>query len=190
MNDNKSEVVARLNIMRTVLDLFPHGEKPSTDAGVQKYIQLTMDIPLPEFERCMDEAAASSRFFPTVADVRGIYNKTRPDNPALGLPTKEEAWGSVQRAIAGVGFYGTPSFRHPLVEKAVHNMGWRDLCLSENQDVMRSNFFRVWDELVRRETEIRSYLPGTQKQLATNGIHGLIAQTVKQLAVNGNDDNG
>lgn len=62
-----------------------------------------------------------------------------------------EAWLEVRKKIMGVGSYGTPTFKESLIQKAVEIMGWRNLCLSENQMADRAHFLKIYDTLINRE---------------------------------------
>lgn len=180
MEPNHSEVAARLAILGSVWEMYPHSQRPSRE-GLQKHVELTIDIPILEYKRCLDEAAARSEFMPMPKAVRDIYQNTRLDNPLLGIPTADEAWGEVKKALRQVGYTGTPEFSHPLIDRIVRNIGWRDICMSENESVMRSNFMRMWKELEGREAEVQSYMPKTRKQLENSGVKNLISATAKQL---------
>lgn len=62
-----------------------------------------------------------------------------------------EAWLTVQNAIMSIGSYGKPKFANPLIQNSVNILGWRNLCLSENQIADRAHFFKIYDTLVSRE---------------------------------------
>ena len=46
-----------------------------------------------------------------------------------------------------------PKFKDPLIQKAVDIMGWKELCLSENQVADRAHFMKIYDKLVERKCE-------------------------------------
>jgi len=49
------------------------------------------------------------------------------------------------------GVYGTPKIEDELIMEAIKGIGWRDLCTSQNPDVIRGQFRRIYEELVERK---------------------------------------
>jgi len=62
-----------------------------------------------------------------------------------------EAWAEVLGAIRIVGSYGSPKFSDSLIKKAVNCIGWRHLCLSENIEIQRAHFLKIYESLSKRE---------------------------------------
>lgn len=77
----------------------------------------------------------TSRFFPTIAEIRERAVKNRVD-----LPTPELAWGIVYRAIQRFGAHRVPEFDCDEIQEAVKAIGWKNLCLSENEVADRARF--------------------------------------------------
>ena len=67
--------------------------------------------------------------------------------------TSGEAWLVVKQAFSSIGSWGMPKFKAPLIQKAVDIMGWKELCLSENQVADRAHFMKIYDKLVERKCE-------------------------------------
>ena len=86
--------------------------------------------------------------FPTTNIVAYIREYALIDE---SIPTPEEAWGEVIKAIARYGYCGKPEFSSPLIANAVECIGWRDMCMSENIGVERAHFMRAYSNLVKRE---------------------------------------
>jgi len=71
------------------------------------------------------------------------------------LPAAPDAWAEVLRAIRNFGIYREAEALEslsPLAKKAASAIGYRDLCLSENIDVIRGQFRMAYEALERRET--------------------------------------
>jgi len=67
----------------------------------------------------------------------------------------EDAWAEVLRAIRNFGSYReTEALEslNPLTRKAVNAIRYKDLCLSENIDVIRGQFRMAYETLEKRET--------------------------------------
>lgn len=90
----------------------------------------------------------TSKWLPTIAEIRAAAVEVRngPKRPAV------EAWGDVVAAIRFVGSYQPePPFADPLVAEAVRLMGWRNLCLGDNDVADRARFCELYDGLQTRE---------------------------------------
>ena len=110
-----------------------------------------------------------SQWFPKVSELRSA--SARLIRPAACDPM--EAWGAVLAAIRSVGFYGSPEFDDPLTALVVRQMGWRDLCMSEDATADRARFVDAYARQAQREHS-RAVLP-----LALQD--GAMAENVKQL---------
>jgi hypothetical protein len=71
----------------------------------------------------------------------------------------EEAWGKVVLEIGRTGFYGEPKFDDPAIARAVHIMGWKDLCNTPNREmgVTRAHFYRTYEACRKRATMTETY---------------------------------
>lgn len=67
-------------------------------------------------------------------------------------PDPFEAWKMVTDEIRRVGD-NTPSFKNPLVQKAVEFVGWRDINFSENPEWIKSQFTKAYEQLVARQKQ-------------------------------------
>ena len=66
-----------------------------------------------------------------------------------------EAWGEVQKAISQYGYYRQEEALEsltPIVREAVKRLGFRGICLDENQDAVRAHFFKIYSSLIERKT--------------------------------------
>lgn len=131
--------------IRKLLAAFPHANASEETLGV--YVQYLADIPLDHLKVVVDQVIMESEFLPTVAKIRERY---------IGMITPErlsasDAWGLVLKQIVRVGHIGTPAFDDPVLERVVKGMGWRDLCLSENQMADRAHFIKLYNESADRQ---------------------------------------
>lgn len=70
----------------------------------------------------------------------------------LAFLSSSEAWEMVLKEMGRVGgAYGSPNPPSALVKKAIDGIGWKDLCLSENVDVIRGQFRKIYEQLVERK---------------------------------------
>ena len=119
-------------------------------------------------QQAMLTAATRTQFYPTPSLVLecAVELTTAPKRTGL------DAWGDVKRAIAEHGFYHPPdgkqilsastsewTFEDVLVGKIVAALGWRELCLSENEMSDRARFCDAYEIEQRRAAE-SGRLPG------------------------------
>ncbi len=107
------------------------------------YFDVLRDLP---FEACRDEAkrlVKQSQWFPSAAQIRkGVCRYA-----GLLAPSSEQAWFEVTENVRKVGIYGQVEWSNAIVGEAVKAIGWRDICMSENQGVLRAHFFKVYEKL-------------------------------------------
>ncbi|MEN4013960.1 MAG: replicative helicase loader/inhibitor [Bellilinea sp.] len=120
--------------------------KPET---VRVYLKLLADLPDELLEEASLAHIAQSAFFPTIAELRTsaceILDRRDP------IPTGLEAWSEVEDQIRDIGYTGQPRFAHPLTDKLVNSMGWRNLCHSENLVADRAHFLAAYEQIRHRE---------------------------------------
>lgn len=138
---------------------YPRYELP--EGTVHVYAGLLSDIPADALEAAARQLMVESKFFPSIAEWRekaldlmtGIYQ----------IPSSAEAWEEVMQQINKVGHNTSPEFSHPVIRKAVDCFGWKTLCMSESIEFDRSQFFKVYEILVKRAKDIMSLLPESRK---------------------------
>lgn len=84
-----------------------------------------------------------------------------------------EAWGMVLRAIHGFGFYDEAKALESLPEnvaQVVRWMGWRELCHSDNVDVIRAQFMRMYDTQTTRQRDLDLMPPDVRKLMDEVGV--------------------
>jgi hypothetical protein len=108
-------------------------------------------------------ATLENPFLPMPAVFRGMAAQITGPN----IPPAPDAWAEVLRAIRNFGSYKEPealASLNPLTRKAVEAIGYRDLCLSENIDVIRGQFRMAYEALEKRET-MDAKTPQSLKQI-------------------------
>ena len=95
-------------------------------------------------------ATLENPFLPMPAVFRGVAAQiTGPD-----IPTAPDAYAEVLRAIRNFGSYREKEALEslsPLVKKATMAIGWKELCLCEEPDVIRGQFRMAYEALEKRE---------------------------------------
>jgi hypothetical protein len=107
------------------------------------YFDVLKDLP---FEACRDEArrlVRSSQWFPPAAVIRrGVC-----EHAGLLSKSADRAWHEVSVAVKDVGIYGQTEWSDAIIGEAVRTIGWREVCMSENQGVLRAHFFKIYEKI-------------------------------------------
>jgi hypothetical protein len=134
---------------------------------VSVYVSNLDDISYEDGRRAVDNLLRTSDFFPSLAALR---------REALGVagllsPPREQAWLEVEMGMRTKGRGVKIEWSHPAIETAVRTMGWTNMCLSENLDVVRGQFFKVYDSISQRN----------DREAQTGHIAELVAKPVFEL---------
>ncbi|NMA64746.1 MAG: hypothetical protein GX957_00695 [Clostridiaceae bacterium] len=106
-------------------------------------------------EAAVKKLVCESPYPPTIADIR----KAAADVSSPKLQSASDAWGEITSAIRNYGWYnvvGALDSMSPLTRKVAKIMGFRELCLSENQMADRAHFLKLYETLERREKADRA----------------------------------
>jgi hypothetical protein len=123
---------------------------------LQLYRLHLLDFGFAQGIQAVTALACTSRFFPTVAELREALVEAGDPDP---LPDADQAWAEVA-AAARNGLYGRPWFSHPAVHQTVKAMGGvHELALSDNLMADRAHFLRLYD-ICKRRAERAKVLPG------------------------------
>ena len=106
-------------------------------------------------------------FAPKVADIREAYFDMA--TPPEAQMTPQEAWSYIERAIGKSTYYAQESFDAlpPILKKCTSPDQLHTLATDENYNsgVESSNFFRTYNELLRREKEFNQLSPTVQQMV-------------------------
>ncbi len=128
-------------------DNFPVTEKAQFDI----WYEMLRDLDYRVTMIAVKELIATSVFPPKIAEIRrGATQILHPTQ------TSTEAWEEVTRAVRRHGSYGEAEAlaqMSPIARRVVKSMGYRELCLSENQMADRAHFLKLFEVL--RDKEVR-----------------------------------
>jgi len=153
---------------------FPSMQEKDMRPTANLWSEMLSDIPFDIAKAALIKVLATARFWPTVAEIREAAASIA--NP--GILTPAEAWGQVIKAVQEFGYYRSGEGMATLdqtVQKAVKAFGgFREICMSENIDVTRAQFMRIYEQYASREKEmavlpesVKTFLGGTVKSLPT-----------------------
>lgn len=131
-------------------------------AGV--YEQMLADLEYAPAMAAIQRIAAVHRFptiLPSIADIReATLTMTHGERRPGG-----DAWGDVLAEVHRVGSYRTPQFADPVTARCVQQLGWQEICLSENQVADRARFVELYDQLAQtvRRDDLTRDLPAVAR---------------------------
>jgi len=147
---------------------------PDADS-IKIWYSLLKDLQYTVLNAAIQKYISLNKFPPTIADLREIATTIC----AGDLPDWGEGWEKVLQAIRRFGFYRESEALQTmdeLTQTCVKRLGWRNLCLSENNNHDRANFRMIYEQLAER-TKKEAVLPIS----LNNTIKQLNASTVKQI---------
>lgn len=156
---------------------------PTKDT-IRAYFECLHDLPAKELKEatlhCISENGR--KFPPTIGELRAAVLELR--KASVNLPSPYEAWQEVLRQMnINGGENGKPVWSHPLVERAVNILGWRNLRMSENQVADRAHFTETYEQLVARISMEEMLLPEVRAFIESKGGKLLLSPLtqIKQL---------
>lgn len=133
---------------------------PNEQAMILWFNQLS-DIPYNVAETALNKWVAVNKWSPRISEIRETaWNIIHSEVLPWG-----EAWEQVLRAVQKYGYYrereAMATFPE-LTRRAVKNLGFQNICLSENIATERANFRMIYEQLAER-TQQTEVLPDTLK---------------------------
>lgn len=123
---------------------FPSARIDSRTVSV--YVRNLVDLDYASGHEAVNNIVRTADFFPSIASIRHEILSVN----GLMSPPKEQAWLEVEMSMRRIGRNGSVDWSHPAISEAVRTMGWVNMCLSENIDVVRGQFFKVYDSISGR----------------------------------------
>ena len=131
-------------------------------------------------------ATLENPFLPMPAVFRGMALQVTGQT----IQSAPDAYAEVLRAIRNFGSYKETealASLKPMTLKAVKAIGWKDLCLSEEPDVIRGQFRMAYEALEKRESmDLRT--PQSIKDVIANMDRRFIPAPTQEDVQKANDD--
>jgi hypothetical protein len=136
-----------LRVLKLLGDVFPSYQLSSS--AVEVYVRLVSDLPGLVLEQAALDHISRSTFFPSIAELRSTaFSIIEAADP---VQNEYDAWADVQEEIHKLGYCNPPQFDNPITAQVVDQLGWRDLCLSENPVADRAHFVQAYRALAEGE---------------------------------------
>ncbi len=124
------------------------------------YRQFLLDLPYAAGDAAVVRLIATwkptaAQRWPSIADLRAAIAEQLAGRRMLGA----EVWGEICRLVRRYGAHRTPGVDFevgdPVVAAVISEIGWRELCLSEERVADRARVIELADQLGARETTDR-----------------------------------
>lgn len=122
--------------------------------AVKMWYKFLGDLPCDLATACIEKYIATNKFPPTIADIR----ETVADM-TLNATDWSQSWKTVSKCISLYGLAGWSDASAEMDDtttEAVKRMGWRNLCMSNNQTADRANYRMVYEAVVKERKDTLS----------------------------------
>lgn len=136
---------------------YPASKMLEDNASMDFWYMMLRDIPYDTAENAVMEYICTNVYPPNIAEIR----KLCMERMKAPVPSYDEAWGAVQKAISNYGRHNPQEAFESMDEltaEVVKNMGWSRLCQSENPAADRANFREAYEAKAAAKQN-RSQLP-------------------------------
>lgn len=155
---NKQEMLKIFSIFNVCYPKFMESGKEEIMLNV--WYELLKEYPYELVMLSAQKHIKTSKFSPTIHDIiEGIT-----EYETVGKIDGMAAWGMVVKAIRNYGYYRQVEALKSMpqdVANIVENMGWQNLCMSENDMADRAHFIKAYDMNIKREKDV-ALMGGTQ----------------------------
>lgn len=134
------------------------------DLKVHVWHEMLGDLDYSIASMAIKKLIMQNTFPPAIAEVRKAAAVLTGPEQVAG----SEAWGEVTRAIRNYGYYREEealASMSPITAQLVRYMGWREICLSEEPEILRAHFLKMYDQIIAREQEKQLLPPAMQAEI-------------------------
>lgn len=131
---------------------YPRESLLPNDEALELWYRQLCDLQYGVAEAALNKWVATSKWSPTVADLRKNAIEIKLGN--------QQDWGEGwERVLKAIRKYGTYDGKRALEEldeisrECVKRLGWYNLCMSEHMTTDRANFRMIYEELAARRKE-------------------------------------
>lgn len=133
--------------------------------SIKVWFKFLEDLPCDLATLAVQKYIATNKYPPTIADIRETVA-----NMMVGSPDWSESWRQVMKLIS---LYGLPNeakayeAMDDTTREAVKRLGWKNLCMSQNQTADRANYRMVYEAVIKDQKASLS-LPDNLKMKLSN----------------------
>lgn len=138
------------NFAMALRTYYPKEQILPNQQAMELWYRELKDIPFGVVEVALRKWVATNKWSPSIADIREMTAGIVNGDPM----TWGESWEKVMTAIRRFGSYNKSealASLDPLTRKCVENMGFTELCMSENIMADRAHYQRIFETMSKRE---------------------------------------
>ena len=147
MNNKEFSVFA--NLLRTA---YPKEKILPNREAVELWYRLLADIPYQAADLFLQRWVATHPFSPAISEIReGVASLSGRSVPDWGM-----GWREVLTAVSRYGYMNEPKALEslsPVTRAAVERLGWKNICLSDEEGMIRAGFRQCFEAAARRARE-------------------------------------
>jgi hypothetical protein len=187
MRTSKEEAIAKM--LATFLAAYP--QTKMNPSGLVLYSKTLKCFSLPEIEAAMTKLLATSKFFPSIAEIIDEIKTVREVANDDREPTAAEAWGEVAGFAKEFGIYSPWPYSRTEIKEAVRQFGGRtELCLIEldNLGTARAQFMRIYNSIIAKNHDdnaskwaLNKLGPDKRAELMKKKVNQVTADVVKKM---------
>lgn len=138
------------------------------NTAIEMWYKLLADLDAQLVSAAVQQHICTSRFPPTVADIREACSKVTTVDRKDWL----EGWREVTKCIGLYGYYRPQEALKALrsfdvtTGRVAEMLGWQNLCMSENQIADRANFRQAYETIQAREIESAKLPPSVNNLIS------------------------
>lgn len=129
--------------------------RQEAEGKINLWITMFADTDKEIMNLAIQKMIATSKYFPTVAEVREAISEISTGYVIDG----GAAWGEVIAAIRNYGQYReiqALESMSDITRTVVQRIGWRDLCISEDIEINRAHFLKIYQAEEKRQKQKNS----------------------------------
>lgn len=135
-------------VLAMLASAYPHIKITKETAEI--YHDVLQDLDIGQCVRASRGIVRFSQFFPSASEIRRAVLKEMN----LLSPLPIEAWGEVMTVASGQGLMKTHEWSHQTIREVVQAIGWREICVAENQGVLRAHFLKLYESLATKNDQV------------------------------------
>ncbi len=153
---------------------YPREQILPNQQAMELWYREIQDIPYPVAEAALRKWVATNKWSPSIADIREMTAGIVNGDPL----TWGESWERALNAVRRYGSYNKQAALDsldPLTRKCVENIGFMELCMSENIMVERAHFQKIFEVYAKREQvnqRVSAPLLEAISHMKLNGVDG------------------
>ena len=130
---------------------YPKEQLLPNNQAMELWFRQLHDIPYKVAELSLNKWVSTNKWSPSISEIREMAATVQNGE----IPEWGEGWEQVIKAIRKYGSYRIPEAMEsfdPITRRCVERLGFRNLCISENQAADRANFRVIYEQLAKRES--------------------------------------